>query len=157
MNRHEKEQFDRERSIKRELQAKEMAMSPQEYQEYSQYGEHFKTPSEKIYFLNLTPSERDEYLESRRIAPIVSSKGRVPASIPSDSDIASYYRPTQRNLPELYIGMQKRDVLEKWGRPSRIDVAGDPRYENERWAFYENGKIKNVYFESGKVQGWELD
>jgi outer membrane protein assembly factor BamE (lipoprotein component of BamABCDE complex) len=73
------------------------------------------------------------------------------------NDIASYYRPAERELPELFVGMKKDDVVRNWGRPARIEVAGDPSYQNERWAFYFNGKTKNVYFENGKVQGWELD
>ena len=58
---------------------------------------------------------------------------------------------------ELLLGMDKKTVMKKWGRPTRIDVAGNPTNENERWSFYYNGKVRQVYFEKGVVNGWVID
>ena len=52
--------------------------------------------------------------------------------------------------------MSKVQVIDMWGRPARIEVAGNPSNENEKWAFYENGRVKFVYFEGGTVQGWQI-
>ena len=41
------------------------------------------------------------------------------------------------------------------GKPMRVEIAGNPRYENERWLYRMNGASKYIYFESGQVQGWE--
>jgi hypothetical protein len=53
--------------------------------------------------------------------------------------------------------MQKSTVISSWGRPVKVEIAGDPRNENEKWSFSENGKMRHVYFESGVVQGWTVD
>lgn len=55
---------------------------------------------------------------------------------------------------ELIIGMPKYAVQKSWGYPVRIDVAGDPSMENERWAYNRYGEIRYVYFEQGQVKGW---
>lgn len=66
---------------------------------------------------------------------------------------------TKRSIhgTDIYYGMGKSDVIRAWGKPARVEIAGHPSYENERWSFYEGGEVKQVYFESGRVQGWALD
>ena len=61
------------------------------------------------------------------------------------------------NQKSIHLGMNKRDVLKYWGTPSRIDLAGDPGEENERWSFFKSNSIKHVYFEKGVVQGWYVE
>lgn len=58
---------------------------------------------------------------------------------------------------DIFYGMGKNDVIRVWGKPGRVEIAGHPSYENERWSFFEGGEVKQVYFESGRVQGWALD
>ena len=48
-------------------------------------------------------------------------------------------------------------VVKSWGNPSKVDVAGDPKNQNERWTFYEKNKVKRVYFEKGLVNGWDIN
>ena len=50
--------------------------------------------------------------------------------------------------------MSKQEVMSRWGRPDYVEVAGNPRLENEKWTFLINGKQGHVYFENGQVQGW---
>ncbi len=58
----------------------------------------------------------------------------------------------------LYVGMDKQAVIRSWGKPYRIEVAGNPKNQNERWIFNKgNSRIDYVYFESGIVQGWEIE
>jgi hypothetical protein len=56
---------------------------------------------------------------------------------------------------EVAIGMRKPDVLDSLGKPLRVEIAGNPRHENERWLYRLNGAPKYIYFEAGEVQGWE--
>ena len=58
---------------------------------------------------------------------------------------------------ELFLGMNKSEVTQVWGKPARVEVAGNPINQNERWSFKEDGNVRQVYFEGGKVQGWALD
>ena len=52
------------------------------------------------------------------------------------------------------LNMTKEDVISSWGRPDRVDIAGKPSYENERWVYRRDGAVKYIYFEAGKVGGW---
>ena len=54
----------------------------------------------------------------------------------------------------LNLGMTKSDVQASWGEPIRVDFAGNPQLENERWVYHANGAAKYIYFESGRVGGW---
>lgn len=64
---------------------------------------------------------------------------------------------------DIILGMTKKSVKESWGEPESVEVAGNPIYGNERWRYTrniasENGTNKEarlIYFESGKVVGWE--
>ncbi len=135
-------------SIYRELAFRERRLSLKERETYNFVRDQLETPSEKIYYLTLTPQERREYLESRRIEyPQVGYRRGGARGLAS-------LQPVYRNSLEL--GMTKDEVINAWGRPARVEVAGNPRNENERWAFYENGSIKFVYFEGGSVQGWNI-
>jgi outer membrane protein assembly factor BamE (lipoprotein component of BamABCDE complex) len=51
--------------------------------------------------------------------------------------------------------MSKSDVMNHLGHPTRVEVAGNPSYENERWLYTRNGASNYVYFEAGHVEGWE--
>ena len=122
-----------------ELQELEEKQSDVKYRHYKKYRSRLGSISEKIYFLSLTSLKaRDEYLFAR---------GLTRGGFSPDEKDAIRQR-------EIILGMSKDAVVDSWGRPSQVDIAGDPKYENERWAFYERGKIKYIYFEGGRVQGW---
>ena len=147
-SRKERERFDHIKSIKSELARKERALSPKEYGKYRKYKRYMKTDSDRVYYLGLPSYDRDEYLA-----------GLVP----------NYYHQTRKGMrhqlgfqrqirrSELYVGMSKNAVINNWKRPTTIEVAGDPRNENERWVYRENGKNRFVYFENGRVEGWTMD
>lgn len=108
---------------------------------YYQYENRFRSSSEKIYFLKLpTLFERNEYLESRGI--------RL-----EDDDSMVKKKPTSSTNRELLHGMTKFDVINQYGEPYSIEVAGNPRFENERWAYRRYGAVEYIYFEGGRVQG----
>ncbi len=59
--------------------------------------------------------------------------------------------------------MPKQKVSLHLGSPNQIEVAGNPKYGNERWVYersvptidgyYKETKV--IYFEGGSVVGWE--
>lgn len=132
------------RSLINELRSLEDLQSEESLAFYNRYKPKLGSTSEKIYFLNLPPYERKEYLKTKGIiseekAPAFNAVERIFAVRKSD----------------ILMGMTKDDVLESWGKPMRVEVAGNPRYQNERWLYRMNGASKYIYFESGQVQGWE--
>jgi hypothetical protein len=133
-----------ERSLMAELHDVERTQSEHAQQLYELHKSKFGTVSEKIYFLKLSHSEREQYLQSRGF--IDSSASRP---------IGTSERMHVLGRTEIFPGMSKDDVQGKWGRPLRVEIAGNPRYENERWAYSYNGATKYIYFEAGKVEGWD--
>ncbi len=110
---------------------------------YNEHKNKLSNTSEKIYFLRLPKSERREYLMSRGLITEKPSKE------------AQENRISAVSHSEIMLGMNKSDVMASLGNPSRVEVAGNPSYENERWIYRVNGAMKYIYFESGQVGGWE--
>lgn len=131
------------RRLRQELRELENQQSDEALEEYDKHKRSLSTTSEKIYFLKLSSYERKEYLSSRGFM----RNERAPASFDQQM-----YGVRDTNLSQ---GMTKADVEMSWGRPSRVEVAGNPSYENERWLYTVNGASKYIYFESGVVNGWE--
>lgn len=127
------------RYLTQELRKLEGQQSDNALEQYEKNKHHFKTTSEKIYFLKLSQFERKDYLASRGFIKEETSPRQIFAM--RDSKVAS--------------GMSKSQVMENWGEPNRVEVAGNPSYENERWLYSVNGATKYIYFESGVVRGWE--
>jgi outer membrane protein assembly factor BamE (lipoprotein component of BamABCDE complex) len=67
------------------------------------------------------------------------------------------------DLNDITTGMTKQAVRDSWGEPELVEVAGNPLYGNERWAYSEQlpssdgfqTEKRIVYFEGGRVTGWE--
>lgn len=141
---HEKKEFLHEITLEEELAALENKLDENEFRHYQNYKDNLESNSEKIYFLKLSGiTERDHYLESLGVVD--------PAYKPLREEVQFAIE-----TREIVVGMSKTDVRNSWGSPMKIDVAGNPRYENERWIFYESGRLKEIYFESGQVQGWSI-
>lgn len=134
----------RESSLEGELLRLEEAQSEENLEFYQSQKKYFSTTSEKIYFLKLPNYEREDYLRSRGFEDKSSEiASRQPAS---------YFG--VRNA-SLGLGMNKQEVMDSLGRPYKVEIAGNPSFENERWAYKMNGATKYIYFEAGTVQGWE--
>lgn len=66
---------------------------------------------------------------------------------------------------DLVLGMSMAEVQHAWGQPLEIESAGHSRYGNERWIYRTGlsskyglgGKTRAVYFESGRVVGWQSE
>ncbi len=131
------------RMLKQELRTLESMQTEESSAFYDLHKHHLSSISERIFFLKLPVFERKDYLINRGFLPTpkmgVSTPERISAIRKND----------------VLLGMKKNDVLESLGKPVRIEVAGNPRNENERWLYRLNGNQKFIYFESGQVQGWE--
>lgn len=132
------------RALKAELRALEQSQDEDSFEFYEKYKRQLATTSEKIYFLKLPPHERRDYL-----------LGRGFIEEPKASPFTDQDRMFAVRKQNILLGMTKHDVMESWGKPQRVEVAGNPRNENERWVYQANGASKYIYFESGVVGGWE--
>lgn len=150
-------------SLKRELYHLEARLTDQEFYEFDRHRGDIGSISEQIYFLRLSPKDRKEYLQMRDIEVSRSypvKRGRTPSnfqrrSLNSPAQVAAKRGYAFESVAsDVTMGMPMEKVLENWGTPDRRDVAGDPKYRNERWAFRKNGATKYIYFEQGVVQGW---
>lgn len=128
-------------ALENELAKLESAQSEGAANHYQQYRARLGSTSERIYFLQLkSKTEREEYLSSRGML--------------TDAAVMPFEHQWATQQGELLLGMSKDDVEESWGRPERVDVAGNPTYENERWMYRRDGAAKYIFFESGRVGGW---
>lgn len=66
---------------------------------------------------------------------------------------------------DIALGMPADYVRKSWGEPTTIESSGNPIYKNERWQYlkqvstpqgYKQEK-RLVYFEGGRVAGWETE
>lgn len=130
-------------ALKEELRRLEDQLEGHALTMYDNHKEKIGSTSEKIYYLGLPLHERREYLESRGIL-------ENPAAGATPQEKYFGLRPTT-----IGMGMSKDDVMESFGKPVRVEIAGNPSYENERWLYNVNGSKKFIYFESGRVEGWE--
>ena len=66
---------------------------------------------------------------------------------------------------DISVGMTTELVRRSWGDPDSIDYSGNEIYRNERWRYIRdvataNGykrERRHVFFEGGRVVGWETD
>jgi hypothetical protein len=127
-----------------ELKRLEKMETSEDLELYYAYKNSFSSISQQIYFLKLPPYERRDYLLTSGLL----KEARATRPLPFDPE------ETQRKN-DVLIGMTKNEVLESMGRPIRVEIAGNPRNQNERWLYNYNNASKYIYFESGEVQGWE--
>jgi hypothetical protein len=133
-------------SIEQELIQKEDSMNESERQKYAMDKKFLQTNSDKLYYLSLGGFDRSSY--------IATKKSDLKDDLERGRNIVQK-RSVHSN--ELFLGMDKSEVVEMWGKPARVEIAGNPANQNERWSFREDGNTRQVYFEGGKVQGWALD
>ena len=69
----------------------------------------------------------------------------------------SFFESRAVKVNDISMGMSKDNIIGRWGQPSRVDIAGNPINQNERWSYYESGKVRQVFFEAGKVEGWSIE
>lgn len=133
-----------QRLLNQELRNLESSESEEGANFYERHRHQLQTTSEKIFFLKLPPHERRDYLMSRGFI-----------AEPKSQALSQPERMFGIRKQDIQLGMSKTDVAASWGKPVRVEVAGNPQNENERWLYKMNGASKYIYFEAGQVQGWE--
>jgi hypothetical protein len=65
---------------------------------------------------------------------------------------------------EITLGMKMNDVVSLWGRPREVEIAGEPGLGNQKWIYMDrfsryitSKPLKVIYFEDGRVAGWESE
>lgn len=66
---------------------------------------------------------------------------------------------------DIAVGMTAKLVRRAWGEPESVETSGNPIYRNERWKYVKDVPTTSgykrerrfVFFESGKVVGWETE
>ncbi len=120
--------------------------------QYSKALPFLVNDSEKIEFLSLDDFERkQEWLSQKK----VFSRGAA-----LEDTFADLIR-----VKDLAVGMTQSHVRRSWGEPEGIEVSGNPSFRNEKWKYsryvsttdgYRSEK-RFVYFEGGRVVGWEIE
>ncbi len=149
-----------QKSLQVELNAHVNRLSDEEYWEYEKIKNLLGSTSEKIYYLGLNPLEKKQYLSARGIQRSYGTSVRAAQKqdLNTFNRVALYPKEAIQTNPypqnDIVMGMDMDTVVGNWGTPERRDIAGNPSLKNERWAFRRDGKIKYIYFEQGRVQGW---
>lgn len=147
----DKELYSYQNSIKYELYALENRQSDADYHDYLKVRDEFSSDSERIYFLRLSSArERQQYLRAKGINLADANWSQIPLVASTRSPMANIAA-THRAVE---LGMRPDDVKSAWGRPMRRDIAGQDEQGNERWTYQMGNRVKYIYFEGGRVQGW---
>lgn len=126
--------------------------SRKEREQYSKILPWLKNDAEKIEVLSIPSIEgRQAWVNRNSIwnrsqAPQEEMKGLI-----ESQDIA--------------VGMPQDYVKRSWGDPLSVEVSGNPIYKNERWKYQKfvsapegyRKETRYVYFEGGRVVGWETE
>lgn len=143
------EAIDKRRRL-RQLEAR--LESKREKEQYSKILPWLESDDEKIEFLSMSGLEgRQAWINSRGIWRRAQGPDDTAKTIIDAGDIA--------------VGMAMDHVRRSWGEPQSVEVSGNPIYKNERWKYvrfqsspdgYRQEK-RFVYFEGGRVVGWETE
>jgi hypothetical protein len=121
-----------------------------EREQYYKAKPYLKTDADRLQFLKIdSTGARDRYLNTKGI------NGDQIAHPPEMQDLV------EQN--DIGAGMTRQAVKEAWGAPDDVEVAGNPMYGNEKWKYQEQvtssegymTERRTVFFESGRVVGWE--
>ncbi len=121
----------------------------EEKRQYQQF-KSLMSDAERAEFLNINDIySRDRWLDENGFSTPEKRHSREVASLIEKNDIA--------------IGMNRLAVKDSWGDPDVLEIAGNVSSGNERWKFIESiatsdgFKVQEriVYFERGKVVGWQ--
>ncbi|MCB0412253.1 MAG: hypothetical protein KDD22_06985 [Bdellovibrionales bacterium] len=123
-----------------------------EKRQYYQYKGGMVNDEERIYFLQLPTFEaRERWAANRSLQTDNNGYSEIMAQIIEKNDIA--------------LGMTQKAVIESWGDPDAVEVAGNAVYGNERWRYSKyvpsNEGYQKVdrflYFEAGRLIGWQTN
>jgi hypothetical protein len=139
--------------LRKQLRGLEKTLdSKQEKLQYSKVLPWLRTDEEKIEMLSIPSLEgRQAWINRRGIwARARMPEARMKELIDSQ---------------DISVGMPMEYVKRAWGDPVGVEVSGNPVYKNERWKYTRNvpgsdgfhQQKRSVYFEGGRVVGWETE
>ena len=126
--------------------------SKKEREQYSKVLPWLKNDQEKVEFLSVPTIEgRQQWVNSRNLWARAQVPQAEMKTLVDNQDIA--------------VGMPQDYVRKSWGEPLSIDHSGNPLYKNERWKYERfsssqegyRKETRYVYFEGGRVVGWETE
>lgn len=124
----------------------------QEKQTYSKLLPWFMSDEERIMFLSQSSFEnKQEWIQNSGI-------------LSRQNQLTQKYRRVIDNQ-DIAIGMPNELVKKSWGDPIQVETSGNPLYKNEKWRYIRSitssegfkQERRIVYFENGKVVGWETE
>jgi hypothetical protein len=126
--------------------------SQREIDQYSKALPWFESDDEKSEFLKLSDYESKQMWLNQKNFPQRALK--------TQSDMEELVQ-----AKDIAVGMPAPLVKRSWGEPDSIEVSGNPQFKNERWKYNQflstsdgyKAERKIVYFEGGKVVGWEIE
>lgn len=126
--------------------------SLREKEQYSKILPWLKNDDEKIEFLSLRGLEARQAWVNEKA---VWKRAQAP-----DPDLKE-----ASDSGDIAVGMAMDYVKKAWGEPQSVEVSGNPLYKNERWKYTKFVSTQDgfkqekrfVYFEGGKVVGWETE
>jgi hypothetical protein len=131
-------------------QAEARIATRREKKQYYDLRGALRTDSRRLYFLSLPGFEARQHW--------AAAQGLDHA----DEKVSPQITEAIENK-DIVLGMSKKAVTESWGDPDAVEVAGNPIYGYQRWKYnrYISGsdgyekQLRIVYFENGRVVGWE--
>lgn len=136
------------RSLLKKLEAR--LEGKRERDQYFKNKPYMKSDRDRIEFLSLDNyDDRNHWL---------TAHGVFGTETPNAPEIQALIE-----INDITVGMTKQAVRDSWGEPELVEVAGNPLYGNERWAYREQlpssegfqTEKRMVYFEAGRVIGWD--
>jgi hypothetical protein len=122
----------------------------QEREQYYAYKPYLRSDVDRIEFLRSGGREAKElFVKYRGLASAEKNFDGPTVKLIDANDIAK--------------GMSREAVRQSWGEPDNIEVSGSQLYGNERWNYSKlvstdsgyKHETRIIYFESGRVAGWE--
>jgi hypothetical protein len=119
---------------------------------YSKILPWFKSEKERLEFLMLsTVAEKQAWAREKKVWNRAKAPNDEMRGLIQNQDIA--------------IGMPMDYVIKSWGDPALRETSGNPLFRNEKWKYVRSistqdgfkQEKRTVYFEGGKVVGWETD
>ncbi len=141
-------------SVKNRAKLRKMERAMQTEREQMHYAKILpllKSDEEKIEYLGIPSTEGRMAWANRNKIWTRSTPD------PKLSDVA--------DKQDIAVGMTGPLVRRAWGEPVDVEASGNPIYRNERWKYLKDVPTVNgykrerrfVYFEAGRVVGWETE
>ncbi len=123
-----------------------------EKEQYARVLPWLKDDAEKIEMLSLkNTQDRQKWIIEKNIWQRAQSPSEGQKKLIQNNDIG--------------LGMPMDFVRQAWGEPQSVEVSGNPALRNERWRYVRQISTSDgfkqerryVYFENGRVAGWDTE